>query len=61
MKSNRNELTIIERLALQHILNAILENISWDSDIGAYVDNGALILSLEKSEFQAVKRAYKKL
>ena len=61
MKNSRNELTLMERLALQHILNAALENMTWDTDMCAYVDNGDIILSLDKAEFQAAKRAYKKL
>jgi hypothetical protein len=58
---SRSELTIMERLALQHILNVVFEGMTWDADMCAYVDNGDIILSLDKAEFQAVKRAYKKL
>lgn len=57
-----DKLTIKERLAVWRVLDAIIEKLSYDDDLQSYIDPyGDIVIALDKEEFKAIKRAYKKL
>ena len=57
------KLTQSERAAAWRILDAVLEKISYDTEItdGKYIDSGDIVICLEKAQYLAAKRAYNKL
>lgn len=56
-----SKLTIIEELALSHILNSVMDAIEWDQEMKEYSAGDRVIFSCSKEEYLALIRAYKKL
>lgn len=57
-----DKLTIKERMAVWRVLDAIIEGLSYDDESQLYFDfYGDIAICLDKEDFKAIKRAYKKL
>ena len=56
------KLTEIESTAVWKVLDAVIEKLSFDQELDAYIDPyGDIVICLDKEDFKAIKRAYKKL
>ena len=54
-------LTKREQTAVYAVLDAVLEKMAYDPEMKSFVDNGDVVITLDKEEFQAAKRAHKKM
>lgn len=54
-------LTSNERYVLSDVASRVIDVMQWDKIDQRYEDRGDFILRLSKSDFQTLKRAYKKL
>lgn len=56
-KSNKMtvELTTAQWSALSTILNECRDKLAWDKDLQAYTDGGDILISMDKSEYMALK------
>jgi len=55
------KLTTDEIYAVSITLNAVLDCLQWDEDLEAYTDGGDFVFSVDKEEYEALKKAKKKL
>jgi hypothetical protein len=60
-KITRPELTAKERYTLSYVLGQVEEALSWDKGMESYIDGGHIVISLDKSEYLALKRAMEKI
>lgn len=62
-KKDVTTLTPCECSAAWRVLDAVIGDgkVSFNKDLGQYTDDGDIVICLDKSEFQAAKRAYEKL
>ena len=56
-----SKLTIIEELAISHVLSSVIDILEYDKERKEYSAGDRVIFSCSKEEYLALKRAYKKL
>ena len=62
LQRGEKKLTEKESSAVWRVLDAIIEKLTFDEEMEAYTDPyGDIIICLDKEDFKAIKRAYKKL
>lgn len=49
------ELTPAQWSALSTVLNECRDKLAWDKDVQAYTDGGDILISMDKSEYMALK------
>lgn len=57
----RKGLTANERYVVTDVVSRVIDAMQWDKTDSQYTDEGNFMLRLSKSDFQSLKRAYKKL
>jgi len=54
-------ITNLEKTVMEHVLKMNERHLYYDKDHKAYVDDGSILMKLEKHEYLALKRVMEKL